>query len=47
MPVIDAAWQTAAGVLAGSETALEIVMFDRAGGLLGRTGFRNVHRSLP
>jgi cobalt-precorrin-5B (C1)-methyltransferase len=39
-PVIDAAWQTAAGVLAGSDTALEIVMFDRAGALLGRTGFK-------
>jgi len=47
MPVIDAAWHTAAAVLEGSDTALEIVMFDRAGELLGRTGFRDVHRSLP
>jgi cobalt-precorrin-5B (C1)-methyltransferase len=46
MPVIDAAWQTAAGVLEGSDTVLEIVMFDRTGELLGRTGFRAVHRSL-
>ena len=43
MPVIDAAWRTAAGVLEGSDTTLEIVMFDRAGELLGRTGFREIH----
>ena len=42
-PVIDAAWQTAASVLEGGNSALEIVMFDRAGGLLGRSGFRDVH----
>jgi cobalt-precorrin-5B (C1)-methyltransferase len=42
-PVIAAAWQTAAQVLEGSKTALEIVMFDRAGGLLGRSGFRDTH----
>ncbi len=42
-PVIDAAWQTAAQVLEGSNTALEIVMFDRAGGLLARSGFRDAH----
>jgi cobalt-precorrin-5B (C1)-methyltransferase len=46
MPVIDAAWQTAAGVLEGSDAALEIIMFDRTGELLGRTGFRDIHRSL-
>jgi cobalt-precorrin-5B (C1)-methyltransferase len=46
-PVIDSAWQTAAKVLEGADTELEIVMFDRAGELLGRSGFRNVHRSLP
>jgi cobalt-precorrin-5B (C1)-methyltransferase len=39
-PVIAAAWRTAAQVLEGSDTALEIVMFDRAGALLGRSGFK-------
>lgn len=42
-PVIAAAWQTAAAVLEGADTELEIVMFDRAGELLGRSGF---HRPL-
>jgi cobalt-precorrin-5B (C1)-methyltransferase len=40
-PVIAAAWQTAAQVLEGSDIALEIVMFDRAGALLGRSGFKS------
>jgi len=39
-PVIDAAWRTAAKVLEGADSELEIVMFDRAGGLLGRSGFK-------
>jgi cobalt-precorrin-5B (C1)-methyltransferase len=43
-PVIDAAWRTAAEVLESADTELEIVMFDRTGELLGRSGF---HRSLP
>jgi len=38
-PVIAAAWNTAAKVLEGADTQLEIVMFDRAGELLGRSGF--------
>ncbi len=42
-PVIDAAWRTAAKVLEGTDSELEIVMFDRSGGLLGRSGF---HRPL-
>jgi cobalt-precorrin-5B (C1)-methyltransferase len=42
-PVIDAAWNTAAKVLEGADIELEIVMFDRAGELLGRSGF---HRPL-
>jgi cobalt-precorrin-5B (C1)-methyltransferase len=42
-PVIDAAWHTAAKVLEGTDIELEIVMFDRAGELLGRSGF---HRPL-
>jgi cobalt-precorrin-5B (C1)-methyltransferase len=40
-PVIEAAWQTAARVLAGSGTALEVVIFDRAGALLARSGFHD------
>lgn len=42
-PVIQAAWNTAAKVLEGADTELEVVMFDRAGELLGRSGF---HRPL-
>jgi len=42
-PVIGAAWNTAAKVLEGADMELEIVMFDRAGELLGRSGF---HRPL-
>ena len=41
--VADAAWATAAAVLAGGKMALEIVIFDRAGVLLARTGFRDGH----
>jgi cobalt-precorrin-5B (C1)-methyltransferase len=40
--VAEAAWATAASVLAGGKMALEIVIFDRAGSLLARTGFRDV-----
>ncbi|HYP57553.1 MAG TPA: cobalt-precorrin-5B (C(1))-methyltransferase [Beijerinckia sp.] len=41
-PVAQAAWCTAAKVLAGSGTALEIVIFDRDGSLLARTPFSRV-----
>jgi len=41
--VAQAAWRTAAEVLAGTDTALEIVLFDRTGALMGRTGFDRVH----
>jgi cobalt-precorrin-5B (C1)-methyltransferase len=41
--VAQAAWRTAAEVLAGTDTALEIVLFDRTGTLMGRTGFDRVH----
>ncbi len=41
--VAQAAWRTAAAVLAGTDTALEIVLFDRTGKLMGRTGFDRVH----
>ncbi len=40
--VAAAAWQTAAAVLQGSGTALEIVVFDRDGDLRGRAGFAAV-----
>ncbi len=40
--VAEAAWRTAAPVLAGSGGALEIVLFDRAGVLVGRHGFAPV-----
>ncbi len=41
--VAQAAWRTAAEVLDGTDTALEIVLFDRTGALMGRTGFDRVH----
>jgi cobalt-precorrin-5B (C1)-methyltransferase len=37
------AWATAAEVLAGTPTELEVVLFDRAGALAGRAGFTPVH----
>jgi cobalt-precorrin-5B (C1)-methyltransferase len=40
--VADSAWRTAAKVLEGAESALEIVVFDRDGGLLARTGLRKL-----
>ena len=40
--VAEHAWRTAAGVLAGSATELEIAIFDRQGRLAGRTPFRSV-----
>jgi cobalt-precorrin-5B (C1)-methyltransferase len=41
--VAEAAWVTAASVLRDCETALEIVIFDRAGQLLAKTAFRKIH----
>ena len=41
--VAQAAWRTAAEVLGGTDMALEIVLFDRTGALMGRTGFDRVH----
>jgi cobalt-precorrin-5B (C1)-methyltransferase len=41
-PVAEAAWRTAAKALRGAAVALEIVVFDRDGGLLARTPFRPV-----
>ncbi len=40
--VADAAWATAAKTLAGASCELEIVVFDREGGLLASSGFRAV-----
>lgn len=45
--VAEAAWQTAARVLGGSDIALDIVVFDRAGGLAGRTEAKPAHSGLP
>lgn len=42
-PVAQAAWRTAAKVLRGSKTALEIAVFDRGGELLANTPFLPVH----
>jgi cobalt-precorrin-5B (C1)-methyltransferase len=41
-PVAEAAWRTAAAALRGSATALEVVIFDRDGRLVGRAPFRSV-----
>jgi len=47
--VAAAAWQTAARVVAGSDMAiaLEIVLFDRDGRLVGRAPFRPAHEAAP
>ena len=45
--VAEAAWRTAAPVLEGADTRLEIVVFDRQGKLVGRTPFRPVHDAAP
>ncbi len=45
--VAHAAWRTAADVLAGADTALEVVLFDRNGVLMGRSGCVRVHAGPP
>jgi cobalt-precorrin-5B (C1)-methyltransferase len=40
--VAEHAWRTAAQVLRGAANELEIAIFDRQGGLAGRTPFRAV-----
>jgi cobalt-precorrin-5B (C1)-methyltransferase len=45
--VAVAAWQTAAGVVADSEIAVEIILFDRDGTLVGRAPFRSAHDFAP
>ena len=41
--VAEAAWKTAARALDHADCQLEIVIFDRDGGLLARSGFRSAH----
>ncbi len=41
------AWERAAAVLTGADVALEVVMFDAAGMLVGRAPFRPVHEAAP
>jgi cobalt-precorrin-5B (C1)-methyltransferase len=45
--VAEAAWQTAAAVIADTEIALEIVVVDRDGGLTGRAAFKPAHDATP
>jgi cobalt-precorrin-5B (C1)-methyltransferase len=41
------AWETAAVVLAGTDSALDIVLFDRQGKLAGRSPVQRVHAAPP
>lgn len=43
--IADAAWIAAAGTLDDPAIAVEIAVFDRDGGLVGRKGFARAHRS--
>jgi cobalt-precorrin-5B (C1)-methyltransferase len=45
--VAAAAWETAAGVVADTDIAIEIILFDRDGRLVGRAPFRPVHEAAP
>ena len=45
--VARAAWDTAASVLAGTSGAVEIVVFDREGRLVGHAPFRDSHAAPP
>jgi cobalt-precorrin-5B (C1)-methyltransferase len=45
--VAAVAWQTAAGVVADADIAVEIILFDRDGGLVGRAPFRSAHEAAP
>jgi cobalt-precorrin-5B (C1)-methyltransferase len=45
--IAEGAWRTAAAVLKGGETSLEILIFDRQGTLMGRAPFRPVHLARP
>lgn len=41
-PIAEAGWRTAAKLVAGSDIALEVAVFDRVGGLVATTGFKLV-----
>jgi cobalt-precorrin-5B (C1)-methyltransferase len=45
--VAAAAWQTAAAVIAEADIAIEIILFDRDGRLVGRAPFRPAHEAAP
>ncbi len=45
--IAAAAWEVAAGVLAGNGMTLEILVFDRAGNLCGQAPFAPVHGAPP
>jgi cobalt-precorrin-5B (C1)-methyltransferase len=45
--VAAAAWESAARVVADTQIALEIVLFDRDGRLVGRAPFRPAHEAAP
>jgi cobalt-precorrin-5B (C1)-methyltransferase len=45
--VAAAAWQTAARVVADADIAVEIILFDRDGKLVGRAPFRPAHEAAP
>jgi cobalt-precorrin-5B (C1)-methyltransferase len=45
--IAGAAWETAAAVIAGTNMALEIAVFDRGGALIGRAPFCPAHRASP
>jgi cobalt-precorrin-5B (C1)-methyltransferase len=45
--VARAAWETAAGVLAGTQIEIEIALFDRNGQIAGRAPFAKAHAAPP
>jgi cobalt-precorrin-5B (C1)-methyltransferase len=45
--VAAAAWQTAAGVVADTDTSIEIILFDRDGKLVGRAPLQPAHEAAP
>ncbi len=45
--VAEAAWKTAASVIDDTHIELDVVVFDRKGGLAGRSEVRSAHSSLP
>jgi len=45
--VASAAWETASGVLAGTQVEIEIAVFDRDGKLVGHAPFKKAHAAPP